>query len=411
MKNKAKLSMLLLAFATMGVSGCSCSKDNSDNPDNPAEVDVIPDDNITQIKLNKRYASMFYSDKGSESFNEEITLTPTVLPKKAGRRGIKWSSSNPEVATVDKNGKVKAVGEGFAEITVSNVDGTASASTHICVNNVNGQKATYCITRQNDIFNKQRSSSFVVPDVVTTYETLTRTLTKNGVVVSKTDLIQTIKTSKEKAYLMLDNDRTEYRVEGGSPVPEKLQYVFTTTDSYETYLYKTTGLSKNYMSVNQSEYIGQEKLKALKSVCNNFFVSGEKIFTNNYDNILSDNTSGWIFTSSSGSEKNIYVARMESVPGQLAFDLEATYNYVADIDDENDDDIPYGTSYSMHLYDRLLYENNFCTGKYIEQSYNYQIGDDVYVDQYIVDYYYVGGEEVEMPNKDNYQKVDSISDL
>ena len=43
-------------------------------------------------------------------------LTATILPSNTTNKSITWSSSNPDVATVDKNGKVTAKKEGTAKI-------------------------------------------------------------------------------------------------------------------------------------------------------------------------------------------------------------------------------------------------------------------------------------------------------
>lgn len=51
------------------------------------------------------------------------TLTATVLPEDATMRTVTWKSSNTEVATVDKNGVVTAVGAGTATITATAADG------------------------------------------------------------------------------------------------------------------------------------------------------------------------------------------------------------------------------------------------------------------------------------------------
>ena len=62
---------------------------------------------------------------------QEVTLVATVNPGNASNKTVSWTSSNTAVATVDANGKVKAVGGGEATIT---------ATTH------NGKTATCAVT-------------------------------------------------------------------------------------------------------------------------------------------------------------------------------------------------------------------------------------------------------------------------
>lgn len=50
---------------------------------------------------------------------EEATLTASVFPSDATQSTLTWRSDKPEVATVDQNGKVRAVKAGVAVITVS----------------------------------------------------------------------------------------------------------------------------------------------------------------------------------------------------------------------------------------------------------------------------------------------------
>lgn len=62
-----------------------------------------------------------------------VTLTATVLPKNANDRTVKWSSSNTKVATVDKNGVVKALSAGTAVITAKTNEGGKSAKCTVTV--------------------------------------------------------------------------------------------------------------------------------------------------------------------------------------------------------------------------------------------------------------------------------------
>lgn len=59
--------------------------------------------------------------------NQERTLGTTQKPADLAR-DLAWSSSNPEVATVDQNGKVKGVSQGSATITVNTADGKGKAA-------------------------------------------------------------------------------------------------------------------------------------------------------------------------------------------------------------------------------------------------------------------------------------------
>ena len=69
-----------------------------------------------------------------------VTLKAVVTPSKASNKAVKWSSSNTKVATVDKNGKVKALKNGSATIKATAKDGSGvSASCKVIV----GYKITY----------------------------------------------------------------------------------------------------------------------------------------------------------------------------------------------------------------------------------------------------------------------------
>ena len=61
------------------------------------------------------------------------TLSAVTVPEDASEPGINWSSSNPDVANVDKNGTVTAVAPGKAVITATTVEGGFTASCTVTV--------------------------------------------------------------------------------------------------------------------------------------------------------------------------------------------------------------------------------------------------------------------------------------
>ncbi len=81
---------------------------------------------VTSISLNKQAMTL--------NLGEEYTLTATIFPDNADDKTVIWSSSNPEVATVDSQGKVTALTTGTAAITATTTDGSnLSASCEVTV--------------------------------------------------------------------------------------------------------------------------------------------------------------------------------------------------------------------------------------------------------------------------------------
>ena len=64
---------------------------------------------------------------------ETVTLKATVKPEKATNKVVTWSSNKPDVAAVDKDGKVTAHKAGEATITVTTTDGGKTASCKVTV--------------------------------------------------------------------------------------------------------------------------------------------------------------------------------------------------------------------------------------------------------------------------------------
>ena len=69
---------------------------------------------VSNVKLNKSHLIL---TKGKTE-----QLEATVEPEDATNKNVSWTSSNSDVATVDENGKVTAVGEGHTFIVVTSTD-------------------------------------------------------------------------------------------------------------------------------------------------------------------------------------------------------------------------------------------------------------------------------------------------
>ncbi|MDE6278860.1 MAG: Ig-like domain-containing protein, partial [Paramuribaculum sp.] len=84
-------------------------------------VTAVP---VESVKLDKQALEM--------KVGETATLTATVAPDNATYKTVTWTSSDPNVATVDSEGKVTAVGVGKAVITAA--CGEAKAECMVTVN-------------------------------------------------------------------------------------------------------------------------------------------------------------------------------------------------------------------------------------------------------------------------------------
>ncbi len=84
---------------------------------------------VDSVSLNETSVSL--------NISQSVQLEATVSPANSTNKNILWSSSNEDIATVNKNGKVTAKSLGEAVITVTTEDQNKTASCKIIVNPVN----------------------------------------------------------------------------------------------------------------------------------------------------------------------------------------------------------------------------------------------------------------------------------
>ena len=68
---------------------------------------------------------------GEVTINGTLTLTATVLPESTTNKTVSWSSSNPEVASINSDGVVTGHQLGTVEITATTTDGSNKSGTKI----------------------------------------------------------------------------------------------------------------------------------------------------------------------------------------------------------------------------------------------------------------------------------------
>jgi len=96
---------------------------------------------VTKIELNPSQVNL--------SIGETADLVANIVPENASNKNVTWESSNDAIATVSGSGRVTAVGQGNATITVTTVDGQRTASAQVTVtsnNSENGNPEIVAVT-------------------------------------------------------------------------------------------------------------------------------------------------------------------------------------------------------------------------------------------------------------------------
>ncbi|MCL2410975.1 MAG: Ig-like domain-containing protein [Treponema sp.] len=93
------------------------------------EDPLVPPVDVDGVTLNRENVSLHFHP---ERLGSQATLVASISPPDATNRTLRWSTSNPEVATVI-NGLVTAIGVGNAIITVTTSDGGFTDSSNVTV--------------------------------------------------------------------------------------------------------------------------------------------------------------------------------------------------------------------------------------------------------------------------------------
>lgn len=105
---------------------------------------------VTGVTLNKKSVSV---NKG-----KSVKLTASVAPANAANKAVTWSSDKKNIATVDKNGNVKGIKKGTANITVTTKEGNFKAVCKVTVK-VPATKVTVNVNTQNITLKKGKTAN------------------------------------------------------------------------------------------------------------------------------------------------------------------------------------------------------------------------------------------------------------
>ena len=116
-----KIAILLVSAALLPL--VSCEKDTQ----TPTPTNVP----VTGVELNVAELEL--------EVGQTAVLTATVLPEDATDKTVTWSSSAPEIVSVDENGTVEGLAAGNATVTVATTDGDKTAVWNSMLRNWNSK--------------------------------------------------------------------------------------------------------------------------------------------------------------------------------------------------------------------------------------------------------------------------------
>ena len=394
-----KIFLSSLAILTMVLTGCNDKKSSSsEQPDQP-----IPDQFEIAIRSTETRMGLLVG--------EERAIN--IFPDFKGNFKLKYTSLNPEIATVDENGLVTAVAQGVAKIAVQDLS-REKAGVFVDVTVVDKQKNRDAKKTFNAIM---EAAAGTVIDNFTDREYYEKTIYKNGVAQKYSIWDQQMTYSKENAYFGITEQDIDYNVEGGSKYFTDTEWIFYTNEYYDSYTFHTSHGQKKYYVASTADYIGQPRTAPMYDILDNIFVSGSKIFTQMFGQIDvtdEDNLYSLLFGPTEYTNCRVSDKRMGSL-GEGKAVCGVTMDCFLDTasqDDETRYGIPYGIPTPSIQKMEYVIEDNRITAFYVSVSTTYSFGGDDYEEVvnicHTINPFTEGNPELRIPNKEDYTLVDYL---
>ena len=217
------------------------------------------------------------------------TLTATVAPSNASNKAVEWSSDDEDVATVDDEGNVTAVGEGTCTITVTTKDGSKTSTCDVTVNGSGESSIDASVTFDFS------TNIFSLPEGSKNKETTAKDYTYNGYTI--TLAAETNGYYYNAGYLMLGKSGSSLTFPAFPFNVSKIK------------IHGTSGASE---SVVQNIYVGEDAVSTA--------TTGAKNVVNEYNIAAEKQAAGTVYVLKVTSSHNTQISKIE-VFGYLTADV------------------------------------------------------------------------------------------
>ena len=153
-----------------------------------------------------------FSGNNHVQVNSTYHLIPSIYPKNSSNKIIRWTSSNPQIASISQNGTLKVFNIGYFKITARTTDGSNLYTQKPYYSNSNNGFLTYSQLKSLDLKHYDRLMIVAHPDDETLWGgahlaqhnylviVLTNANTNNG--RRKKELLKALSYSNDKAIIM-----------------------------------------------------------------------------------------------------------------------------------------------------------------------------------------------------------------
>lgn len=372
----------------------------------------------SKLLLNHRTIALHHNKKRADSDPRDTVQLEGLPQANHTGKNLSFVSANPEIASVDENGLVTAMSNGYTSIEVSD-KAHPELKTTVPVY-VYADLATRAAT---SIRNKLAAIEEDDLREIVDHELYQKKKYKNGVLELSATWDQNLICSYDDAYFRIEETDADIITTGANVTFKDYEWIFYTNPAYDAWCFHTVGDTKNFFPVPAVSYMDEHLARTapMFDILDNIFVSGRKIFSNTFDNAKLKGFLEYAQNDYTNVEKLVSASIDDTSSSEMYdattffFECKVTYNdSKADQDDEQRYGIPFDTPTPSVYNLRFLVKDNQVVSWTNHGVMTYDIGNDHYEEVYDIDHYYerITDENrtsfIKVPNPSEYSLVDYL---
>ena len=400
-----KMKLLLVSCAAVLLAGCTV-RENVE----PFEIKYGYDMPLSlkdlrgfESEVTNKSMQVGETSKMEISFYPVLEISPI----------ISYSSSNPNVVSIDQNGNITAKANGFAILTAD--CGDFSSECYVSVTETTSKSEAKKVFQA--ITDAQKSSEFVKTNSLSIMEYSHSTVTKDGKLNYESVGYESTIMDKDEAYVYLSDSIYKKKIIQDAPFSYSGgSWIFYCTDEFETYIFHEDSGAKRYMRVDCASYVESgDRFAALCAVLDNVFSVGSDYFTNQFKFVQDAEMSAENVDYVDGKYSNVKNVkyRIDNANGYISYDADYGTKTIRP-EDYSQTGLESGVVAKETIHGEQYYKDNYCRYMNTQFRYDYDWRGSTYVDiSQLQRRYDIEKKELYYPNikAEGWGEVEEIFDL